>query len=213
VKEHPTPQVCLTDDEPKCGKCGYEITTGLMAVFCPEGSACEFWPNDCSDAVKVTTYELWEQQVKANLAVVREGVKVMRNALTMIRDESFSGCAYDWAKQALEDVEALQAGSGRLTPQSESAPSVPLGLLDLCKRCRETAVNAMLNAAPSVESATPRKGWAIRNTDGRWRTMDTIGMPDYTDDEAKALVCRLREHIERYAEDDLDDIRIVEVAW
>jgi hypothetical protein len=28
---------------PKCDKCGAEITTGLMAVFCPLAEQCEFW--------------------------------------------------------------------------------------------------------------------------------------------------------------------------
>ena len=30
-------------DTPTCDKCGAEITTGLMAVFCPGGKECEFW--------------------------------------------------------------------------------------------------------------------------------------------------------------------------
>lgn len=29
--------------KPRCDKCGAEITTGLMAVFCPRGKECEFW--------------------------------------------------------------------------------------------------------------------------------------------------------------------------
>lgn len=30
-------------NDPRCDKCGAEITTGLMAVFCPRGKECEFW--------------------------------------------------------------------------------------------------------------------------------------------------------------------------
>ena len=30
-------------DAPICDKCGAEITTGLMAVFCPLAEECEFW--------------------------------------------------------------------------------------------------------------------------------------------------------------------------
>ena len=57
-------------------------------------------------------------------------------------------------------------------------------------------------------------GWAILHADGkRWRTMDTIGMPAWTDDPAKALICRRREHVDAYAADDPDDVRIVQVAW
>ena len=29
--------------DPCCDKCGHEITTGLMAAFCPRGRECEFW--------------------------------------------------------------------------------------------------------------------------------------------------------------------------
>lgn len=32
--------------EPCCDKCGAPITTGLMAVFCPNKERCEFWPTD-----------------------------------------------------------------------------------------------------------------------------------------------------------------------
>jgi len=67
--------------------------------------------------------------------------------------------------------------------------------------------------AATVSERNAPKGWAIRHVDGRWRTMDTIGMPDFTDDPAKALVCRLREHVDRYAADDPEDVRIVEVPW
>lgn len=34
------------DGEPRCDKCGVEITTGMMAVFCPLGTECEFYPKD-----------------------------------------------------------------------------------------------------------------------------------------------------------------------
>lgn len=29
--------------DPRCDKCGAEITTGLMAAFCPLVEECEFW--------------------------------------------------------------------------------------------------------------------------------------------------------------------------
>jgi hypothetical protein len=32
--------------EPTCGKCGAVISTGFMALFCPEREQCEFWPDD-----------------------------------------------------------------------------------------------------------------------------------------------------------------------
>ncbi len=38
----------MTDKEltPRCDKCGAEVSTGLMAAFCPKAEACEFWPDD-----------------------------------------------------------------------------------------------------------------------------------------------------------------------
>lgn len=32
--------------DPTCDKCGAEITTGLMALYCPKGIECEFYPDD-----------------------------------------------------------------------------------------------------------------------------------------------------------------------
>jgi hypothetical protein len=36
----------MTDDDPKCDRCGAPITTGLMAAICPHREKCEFWPDD-----------------------------------------------------------------------------------------------------------------------------------------------------------------------
>lgn len=36
----------MNDDVPTCDKCGAPITTGLMAVFCPQADQCEFWVED-----------------------------------------------------------------------------------------------------------------------------------------------------------------------
>lgn len=83
-----------------------------------------------------------------------------------------------------------------------------------CIKCASSTEPEVWNQRYVQSESKEFKGWAIQHADRkRWRTMDTIGMPDWTDDKAKALVCRLREHIERYAEDDEDDIRIVEVGW
>lgn len=73
-----------------------------------------------------------------------------------------------------------------------------------------TQARAMLE---HVLAATAPKGWCIRHVDGRWRTLDTSGMPDWTDDSSKALCCRLREHADAFSAEDPDDVRIVEVAW
>lgn len=34
------------DSTPLCPRCGAEITTGLMAVYCPQGDSCHFFPDD-----------------------------------------------------------------------------------------------------------------------------------------------------------------------
>lgn len=55
-------------------------------------------------------------------------------------------------------------------------------------------------------------GFVIEHADGnRWRTLDSIGMPDWTDDRAEALCVTLRAHAEAYASDDPEDVRIKEV--
>ncbi len=33
-------------EEFRCTKCGAEVTTGMMAAFCPHKEACEFCPDD-----------------------------------------------------------------------------------------------------------------------------------------------------------------------
>lgn len=38
-----TENVEVVDREPRCDKCGAEITTGLMAAFCPKAKECEFY--------------------------------------------------------------------------------------------------------------------------------------------------------------------------
>jgi hypothetical protein len=37
--------LAVTDEFiPLCEKCGAEVTTGAMAMFCPRREQCEFWP-------------------------------------------------------------------------------------------------------------------------------------------------------------------------
>ena len=38
-----------SQNEPRCDKCGAEITTGLMAVFCPQRRQCEFYVPEVED--------------------------------------------------------------------------------------------------------------------------------------------------------------------
>lgn len=62
---------------------------------------------------------------------------------------------------------------------------------------------------PQAAPELPQPSWCIRLASGAWRTMDTLGMPDETDDPAKALCFSLREHADTYAQDDPDDISVV----
>lgn len=53
-------------------------------------------------------------------------------------------------------------------------------------------------------------GYCIRHADGlRWRTLDSMGAPDWTTDEAEALCFSLRHHADAFACDDPEDVRIV----
>jgi hypothetical protein len=64
-----------------------------------------------------------------------------------------------------------------------------------------------------VIGAQPPTGFMIRHADGvRWRTLDSIGMPDWTDKQEEGVCFSLRVHAERYCEDDPDDVQIVAVA-
>lgn len=57
--------------DPRCNKCGLEITTGMMAALCPRALECEFWPH--SDGTPV--------QDGAELFMARAWI---RNALDQI---------------------------------------------------------------------------------------------------------------------------------
>jgi hypothetical protein len=53
-------------------------------------------------------------------------------------------------------------------------------------------------------------GYCIRHADGlRWRTLDSMGLPDWTADEAEALCFSLRHDADAFACDDPEDVRIV----
>lgn len=61
--------------------------------------------------------------------------------------------------------------------------------------------------------ATPAAGFVIEHANGgRWRTLDTIGMPDWTDNVEKALMFSLREHADAFSCDDPEDVRIKQVS-
>jgi len=53
--------------------------------------------------------------------------------------------------------------------------------------------------------------WSIQHADGRrWRTLDPIGMADWTEDPDLALAFSRREHANIFASDDPEDVRIIE---
>ncbi|NPT59697.1 hypothetical protein [Paraburkholderia elongata] len=59
-------------------------------------------------------------------------------------------------------------------------------------------------------TAQPPAGYCIQHADGlRWRTLDSMGAPDWTVDEAEALCFSLRHHADAFAGDDPEDVRIV----
>jgi hypothetical protein len=54
-----TPPKLSAMSDPKCDTCGAEITTGLMAVFCPRGD-CEFMPPEGLPP----EFQAWREQVR-----------------------------------------------------------------------------------------------------------------------------------------------------
>jgi hypothetical protein len=59
----------------------------------------------------------------------------------------------------------------------------------------------------------PPTGYVIELAGGgKWRTLDSIGMPDWTDKIEEALCVSLRAHADAYAADDPEDVRIVPVV-
>jgi hypothetical protein len=91
--------------------------------------------------------------------------------------------------------------------------NTPPGLLHIFSESQLVGVPATI--VPSIGTSDQvHYGYAIRHADGkRWRTMDSIGCPDWTEDLDKALVVTIREHIDLLAQDDLEDVRVIVVAW
>lgn len=55
-------------------------------------------------------------------------------------------------------------------------------------------------------------GYVLAHADGeRWRTLDSMGAPAWTNKIEEALCFRLRKHADLFATDDPDDVRIKEV--
>ena len=75
---------------------------------------------------------------------------------------------------------------------------------DSCADNGVFVVQAVMAAVIGID-----KGYCIRHVDGRWRTLDTMGMPDWTHNPEHALCFRRVEHAHAFAEDDPDDVRIV----
>ena len=51
--------------------------------------------------------------------------------------------------------------------------------------------------------------WRIEHVDGkRFRTLDTMGLPEWTTDPEKALTFGLSEHAHAFSADDHDDVHI-----
>lgn len=73
-------------------------------------------------------------------------------------------------------------------------------------------VQDLLNQIVRLNYA-PATGYVIEHVEGgRWRSMDTIGLADWTDDINKALCVTLREHADAFSADDPEDVRIMHVT-
>lgn len=71
-----------------------------------------------------------------------------------------------------------------------------------------------LYACPFDSRGPQADGYCIRHADGlRWRTLDSMGMPEWTVNEADALCFSLRHHADAFAGDDPEDVRIVPRTW
>jgi hypothetical protein len=118
----------------------------------------------------------------------------------------------------------LREAAAALSTQSEKEPreittadtegNLLKSILILDGNCSDPSLRGAAKLRQLIDDLiVARRGWAIRHVDGRWRTLDASGMAGWTEDLSKALVCRLREHVDGFAGDDPEDVRIVQVVW
>lgn len=67
-------------DTPKCSKCQREITTGMMCLLCPHGSACELWPKDVDKSSELFAYQMWEDFAKKHVARLEAEISAIKVA-------------------------------------------------------------------------------------------------------------------------------------
>lgn len=96
-------------------------------------------------------------------------------------------------------------------------PAVRASMMEFLMKIDQAATDyvgreQLLRDALELAQAGSFGGYVIEHADGtRWRTLDSIGMPDWTDDRMKALCFSLREHADTFAGEDPEDVRIVTV--
>jgi hypothetical protein len=75
---------------PKCDQCGLEITTGMMAAYCPQAEQCEFWPatdnTPQGDSAELMIALLWIRNACEQIGLQIED----RKRLERERDEALS---------------------------------------------------------------------------------------------------------------------------
>ena len=120
----------------------------------------------------------------------------------------------------IADIAAIIAGLGddaaglrRENPDCEIAANMDAAA-DLIESLQSSLVTAR-DLAEKASTALASTGYCIRHTDGRWMTLDTLGMPDWTNDPDRALCFRRREHADLFATDCGEPVRIVsgECEW
>lgn len=136
-------------------------------------------------------------------------------------------CDHEWQPMTEPHNECLKCGDVRRHPAAPALPTdtVSRWVFDAFKTNLETlhalCVEFGCQQGDTVvdwlrsrlESQQPT-GYCIRHVDGmRWRTLDSMGFPDWTTVEAEALCFSLRSHADAFACDDPEDVRIVPHTW
>lgn len=162
---------------------------------------------------------------KAAQAISRLWVGAQNDALYLIdrRPGNNDHPVHDAPTNAIAKVYAADDVARRLAACWNACIGVPTSVLETAGsgapnvrewlntwyEARRVAPDGDLQRALDLAKKSPG-GYAIQHADGKtWRTMDSIGMPDWTEDPREALVLRLRKHADAFAADDPEDVRIV----
>lgn len=76
------------DNDPKCGKCGLAVTTGMMAALCPQARECEFWPHATKpeeEGAELLMAKFWMDNACEQIGLQIDDRKRLRAALERVR--------------------------------------------------------------------------------------------------------------------------------